>query len=679
VPLIPAPVNPLPGYWTIFGHSYFQYASGTRNQMGRADSLLRNVLDIEFNNFCNHAQAGSMLTKDQNWSGGWSRVYQNVTGSSSRPTQTPVDSAPYVSNRGAYLLGWGINDVGYNGNTALNNTAYQHAMRAIISRCRCSAFRDNDYTAGTAGTGLIAYGAGFAPTGFTWDQSSGNSYHTATVTTSATITITLPSDYAGEVVALSFIADGTTGTGAGGTVTFTGTAGVTGTLAITQILPVWANWRYPVIKRITNLTSANAGQTIIITASSFGTSGNINFDGYWLEALDAPPVIVCNTAQLTAAGYAIYSAALTATGLSGTTVAATPATITVNTTKGLATAGTVTMPSSGGTVTITYTGITATTLTGCTAAGGSGTYTSNTVTTPGPTDGDVTTFNAALASVVAEFDGMVQVADIDAAISKDPAALGTDGLHPNELGAAKIVDAILAAVSRLTPTTRWGRTAHLNPPAPQSASVVRPHINGLWYTTDGMPNPKGSGTATPTYGYTAVAGDVFAMPFYVTSPDTKWIQWCVELESSTVATTIFMAIFDDKQYRGYPQYAYLQPANFTVITLTTGAGVKLSPTSPTYGYVNSQVDPGLYWVALKIVTAGTTVFNTVSGPSSFLPTLTTAGANPVSSASDPARGNVAWKLAGQGAGAMPATFTVRGQGFGETLATVAPKVGLLIG
>jgi hypothetical protein len=73
----------------------------------------------------------------------------------------------------------------------------------------------------------------------------------------------------------------------------------------------------------------------------------------------------------------------TATGLSGTAVSSTPATITLNTTLNLPAAGTVTMPSAGGTVTITYTGVTATTLTGCSAAGGSGNYTSNTVTPPG--------------------------------------------------------------------------------------------------------------------------------------------------------------------------------------------------------------------------------------------------------------------------------------------------------
>jgi hypothetical protein len=81
--------------------------------------------------------------------------------------------------------------------------------------------------------------------------------------------------------------------------------------------------------------------------------------GYWPEAT-----------------YSTYTAA----GLSGTAVSSTPATVTLNTTLNLPVAGTATMPSAGGTVTLTWTGTTATTLTGVSAAGGSGNYSSNTVT-----------------------------------------------------------------------------------------------------------------------------------------------------------------------------------------------------------------------------------------------------------------------------------------------------------
>jgi hypothetical protein len=96
---------------------------------------------------------------------------------------------------------------------------------------------------------------------------------------------------------------------------------------------------------------------------SFGVwiyKNTVNAYGYWVES--AP-------------------ATVTATGLSGTAVSSTPATITL-TPSTMNIASPVTMQSAGGTVTITYTGTTATTLTGCVATGGSGNYSSNTVTPP---------------------------------------------------------------------------------------------------------------------------------------------------------------------------------------------------------------------------------------------------------------------------------------------------------
>jgi hypothetical protein len=75
--------------------------------------------------------------------------------------------------------------------------------------------------------------------------------------------------------------------------------------------------------------------------SCFILGNTNNAYGYWAESV---------------------TATYTATGLSGTAVSSTPATITLNTTLNLPIAGSATMPSAGGTVTITYTGVTATTL-----------------------------------------------------------------------------------------------------------------------------------------------------------------------------------------------------------------------------------------------------------------------------------------------------------------------------
>ncbi len=588
MPLAPQGVAQVPNFWNVYGHSYFMHAFGTRTQAGRADSLFRNLLNVDHTSFANLAATGSRLTQEGNSAGGYVRLLQNVAGFEiNLGSAFTAGFAPYVAGGGAYLLAWGINDLGVNTNTAQANSAYAQAMRMAISRCRMSSLRDDDYS-GAAGTGTIAYGAGFTSNTLTYEIASGNTTHSCTTTgANATVTITLPSDYNGETVTLSFL---TIAGVNGGVVTFTGTAGVTGTLSLSNILPAAAATHSPVVQRITNLTSANASQTIIITVTSLDAGGTVTFDGFWLEAKNPPPVLVCNTARLLTAGYAGYF-------------------------------------------------------------GGMG-------------DSDVVTFNAALYPVIAEFDGMVQVVDIDSALNKDTTKFGADGLHPNELGAAAISDAILAAVRRL-PANKWGVAAAIQPPSPRTAAVVVPVINGQWYTSQSMGGPNGT-------AYTAVAGDVWAIPFEVTSGISRWTQWSVELITSTVATTVLMCVYDDRRYAGYPQTLYQQPANTagTPLSLATGAGAKLSTTtSGANGYLSAVPDPGLYWLVLKIITAGTTTFRTCKGPSLWMPNMS-AGAGGVAPCG--------WKVTGLGATALPGTFPQQAL-FSATAADNAPMIGLLIG
>lgn len=580
MPVWPQPARAVPGYWTIFGHSYFQMAFGTRTQAGRADAVFRGLLDCELNNFVNHATSGSRLTFDGAAQGGWVKIARNTLG---MPNST-FSIGPYIANvGGAFLLGYGINDIGINGNTVQFNTAYQMAMRFAISRLRASTVRRSDYAFSGGNIGTVTYGSGFTTSSFTNDISSGPTFRTATTTgANATVTITIPADYQGEVLTVCFVAEPGV---KGGTVTFSGTAGVTGSFSTSNWLP--ATSRFPVVQRITNLTSAAAGQTIIMTVTALDASGAVNYDSYWLESKSPPPVIVCNTARLTTAGYAANYAA---TGIG---------------------------------------------------------------------DADVVTFNGYLTALMPEFDAMVQIADIDSAINKDAIALAFDGLHPSEWGAARIADAIIAAIIRLVPNSPYGPTANLQPPAPARAPLYRPRISGQWYTSDCF------GAATGGTAYTAVAGDVWAVPIYVTGGIEAWSQWSVELIASTVATTVLFAVYDDRTYAGYPQHIHIAPANVagTPFSLATGAGAKLSPTSAGNGFLTQAVDPGLYWLVMKVITAGTTTFRSLKGPSMWLPNLTTGGAGGVSPC--------AWFLAGQGAGALPNLFTT-----GATAADLAPMIGL---
>lgn len=574
MPLFPQGVAQVPNYWNVFGHSYFQHTFGTRQQNGRADGLFRNLLNVDHTSFANFACTGSRLTVSGISKGGWARLLKNVTGV---PSTGFPDTAPYVALGGSYLFGWGINDLGFNGNTAQFNQAYALAMQAMISRCRMSTLRLNSY-AGGAGTGTIAYGTGFTSLGGqTGDHASGTTLRQCTTTgANATFTITLPSDYNGEPIAICYIAQAGV---VGGTITYSGTAGVTGSISTSNIQPA-ASLSYSVlISRITNLTSANASQTIIGTVTAIDAGGTVFFDSFWLEADNPPPVLVCNTARLTAAGY--------------------------------------------------------------TTAG----YFA------GMGDSDVNTFNQSLYPVIAGFDGMVQVIDIDSALNKDATLFSSDGLHPNELGCSKIADAILAAVRRL-PANKWGITASIQPPSPRTAAVINPFIFGQWYTSQSM------GGATGTY--TAVSGDMFAIPFEISWGLSRFTKWCVELTASTVATTVFVGVYDDRRYSGYPEELYTAIVNTTAQTLATGAGVQQ------FTMTNMPPDPGLYWLVLKIATAGTTTFRAIKGPSLWMPNLLTTGAGGQTPSG--------WLLAGQGTGVMPTTFVP-----GAVLSDNCPMVGLLGG
>lgn len=568
--------NQLTSYWRAFGHSYLQYAFGTFDQTGRIDGQFSAALDIERGaNWNNFAVNGAALAKDGYAQGGYVRVLQTVRPNVGR-------GGPYAPDGGATLLCFGINDLGFlGGGTTQVRTAFQHALRTVISRCRASTIFDDDFSVGTR----TSYSAGFTSLGFANDQASGTTERISTTgTTGHTITMTLPADYNGEPVAMAFV--GVNGATSGGTLTFSGTAGVTGTLVTTNVAP--ASTHTHMIKRVTNLTSANAGQTIIATVTAVGGgSASVEYDGWWLEAKNAPPVIVCNVARLTAAGYAIYGS---------------------------------------------WTG------------------------TEAAKDTDVQNLNTDIASVVAEFDGMVQIADIDSQINKS-AALLFDGLHTNELGSAKCADAIIAAYKNLSPTTNLGNTANFNVPAPRSASLKKSRRSGFWY------GPDYTSDASSTV---LTAGNIYWQPFVVTAGRERYTRLGIRMAVTGTASSIRWGLYDDPGWTGYPQCLFSEATSAGALSTGTTVGLIASPTSGT-GSIAWPLDPGLYWLCIKCTVAGTATFAIQNGPDR-------TGIMPILSGTDlTTQANIAYIQTGQGTTALPTFCPV-----GLSPNAIAPKIAMLL-
>lgn len=574
----PRPVYNRPDVWNWFSHSYGDGNAGSYNQTGRMDAVFRQMLDIEYGNWRKYAVAGSRLCVEGASQGGWATLWRETSGG-----KLPAKTAPYTGQGGALAMVFGINDLGsLGGATTQMRTAWQHALRSSISRWRASFYAEND-----AATGSLqpTYGGGTwtAETGKHDQASSGTwRYH---ATTSGTVTITLPADYAGEPVAMCFI--GRSGAN-GGTVTFSGSAGVTGTISTNDIMPSATLSNVPVIKRVTNLTSANASQTIIATVTA--NVGLVYYDCSWLEAKSPPPVIVANIARLPAGQY-----------------------------------------------TTNYPSWTAQT---------------------GSHDSDVAAFNADIATVVAEFDGMVQIADIDAKLNATTANF-SDGLHPNDLGAGLCADALMDAVNRLTPNVTYGVAAQMNTPAPKSAAVRVVTVSGRYYA------PQYDVVGTAAVG---TAGAMWAQPYYITEAATTWTTWAMEVvgAATTAGWQLRIGIYKDNNYGGYPDVLWQEITVAGVLNTSTTTGVK---TTTGGGYI-WRPDPGLYWLVNKIEvigTGGTPTLRWVNGPSPYMPQVTTAG-------SVNAANYLAWQVTGQAAGVMPSTFPT-----GGTSVTTAPALTMLRG
>lgn len=577
MPLYPPPVYKYtPSYMIFAGHSFFNRAGNVPDQAYRLDQAAQGLMGIPREAVITRAATGAALLNDGPSNYGYNNFLQN-----SKRTNT---GAPYVGNSGTYCFCYGINDMGklipssdYPAATiqAQIKTALQHAWRTLISRARASVIYE---CGGSDESGQWAFGAGMTNNSNTDFACSGNGYRSATSTTNANATFTIPSDFPGGTIAVGFLgAYGAAGqAGAGGTWTIGGTFSGSGgaNIVTSNLMPVGSAQRAHYIRRFTSLPASDAGKTMIFTVSAVDASGTVGIDYAQIEATtDIPLVVMCNIArQLTNSAYS-------------------------------------------------------------TNYGSS--YWANASNLGATGDTDVAAFNTALASVVAEFDQYVVIADIDKALAKSSTFIGADGLHPNQAGCLSGGQAIWNAI--VTAPTSYN---NLVPDWRIAGGDRRPRISQCWYG----PEVENQATATVTMA----SQTMYLYPIIVSESNEVWDTIAFEVTTAAVggSPTVHLGLYADEGWTGRPQAAFFDWGS-TAITTT---GVKTITTTVT-------LDPGLYWLAFDLELQGSTTPGAVrafTGKTRLLP-QSGVGASPTMGTWV---GNSAYQLTGvnTGFGFLPGTL-----------------------
>jgi hypothetical protein len=173
-----------------------------------------------------------------------------------------------------------------------------------------------------------------------------------------------------------------------------------------------------------------------------------------------------------------------------------------------------------------------------------------------------------------------------------------------------------------------------------------------------------AGATISAVTYTCVAGDCFAVPFRVTQGNTRFTAMGFECTNApTTGTTVRLAIFaDDAILQGQP--GTLISEKSAGVAVGTTAGFKSAT-----GLNDLELDPGLYWLVMKINVAPTTVpiLRQIDGPVFDMPSLATTGL-PFSGVLGP----VAWKLTGQANAAFGPRWPT-----GAVMVASAPYIAML--
>ena len=570
---------------------------------------------------------------------------------------------PFSRSGGAHLICYGINDIG--GNTAANQSLLRSCaadiMTCIISKFRAAAI----YNA--QGGANLAFGANWSNAGATavdWTSglakqatavdAAGTKTGTGTLTQgnnstlnlggTSTITFTIPIGYKGEPICFAFgtnnSASAITLTWGGTAATAGGTSGINATTTSLNNRSINANgimvqrWTGPT----NGLSSANAGQTITAKISTIA-AGTCYFDGAWIESFKAAPVLVCNVPRLPqrtmtmSFGDGVTTGATTNfTSASAQFLSRTDASVSIVETdaQGAFTAGkTVSSVTNATTIVLSAAATGAFTNIRFTLdrkldGYSSGLYwttntnfTTATVASHSAADADIANWNTTVVTnVVALFDGMVQIVDLDTAMylgdstglpSNVYTAWDTDGGHPNEYGAQRCAQAVWAAAAALRPANDGQALGVLE----AAASPIYGFGPDRKIIPSGQINiPNGAVVQISTNVYTAVAGDAFAIPFMVQDPTSFWTL-VKAAQFNAGLSTVRCGWYDDVNGLGYPQH----------LRLDCGAVVMSGASVQTVGTINRPVHTGLNWLVFVVQAIGATTssFATMCGPVQSIP------------------------------------------------------------
>lgn len=680
----------------IFGHSFFDMIYGLGNNSPWVSSNGNILHGNQFASFMggnvsssvtNHARVGAGLTFQGRAGGGFATVISEI--------QKPNTHAPFTKSGGASLICYGINDVGNNtaANQATMRTSFSNCLNSIISRWRASAI----FPANT-GKAQWTFGANFSnSTAANKDWNSGFSV-LATVVDSAgssTATFTIPFGYKGEPIAFQLVGNSTANACTvtwGGTVT--GTTSIIGTTTVINATTIDAHGL--ILVRFTNatngLTAANAGQTITVRITAV-TGGTFELDSAWIESFKPAPVVIINCPR-PACKVITYAFG---DGVTNTTTTFTSASAVFSNTNNVTDIGgnlieTDAQGSIPGSTTVSAVG-SATSITLSQAATSSktsvqftvgrsmnaykGNYTTNTnfsAATPAShaaADTDVTNLNTTIASVVASWDSMVQLVDLDTAIGGDSnlpsnnniySWYAYDGLHLNDYGEGKLTQLILNAFNSLKPLPITIDGVNVGLEEMISGGVALPAIDrriinsGQVYTAE---NTTFGGAA-----YTAVVGDMYAIPFYITESSQMLTAIYVEQTNApaTAGSSVRVGIYDDFLLTGYPQNLRWDFTSGGAVALGTTAAMKTIASTQTYA-----IRQGLYWLVVKVDVLGTnaSTLRTITGPNKYMPNWAVGGGVVTP---------IGWKAtAVTSPAALPGFFPT-----GATLVSTAPAIGVAI-